>query len=228
MTTRPRTTAMIDIIDISPALTPNIAVWPGDTPLTREVLCEIERGASITLSTMRATVHLGAHADGANHYGAAAGANGAPAIDAMPLERYLGACHVIHADVARVPGGARVGLGDIRFDIAAIRHPRVLIRTDTFPDFTAWNSDFAGLDPALIDALADRGVTLIGVDTPSVDVQESKDLPAHKRFLARDVSILEGLRLAHVAEGEYELIALPLPLVGFDASPVRAVLRSLA
>jgi len=219
MTTRARDNT---IIDITPALTPDIAVWPGDTPLTREVLCEIERGASVTLSTLRATVHLGAHADGANHYGA-----GARPIDMLPLERYIGACHVVHANIARKPGGARVGLGDINFDIATIRHPRVLIRTNTFPDFTAWNSDFAGLDPALIDALADRGVTLIGVDTPSVDVQESKDLPAHKRFLARDVSILEGLRLAHVAPGEYELIALPLPLVGFDASPVRAVLRSL-
>ena len=235
--TEPMTARATKIIDISPALTLDIAVWPGDTPLTRGVLCDIEDGASVTLSTIRATVHLGAHADGANHYGAPTGAKGgapgdakggAPAIDAMPLERYLGACHVIHADVARTPGGARVGLGNIRFDIAAIRHPRVLIRTNTFPDFTVWNSDFAGLEPALIDALADRGVTLIGVDTPSVDVQESKDLPAHKCFLARDVSILEGLRLAHVAPGEYELIALPLPLVGFDASPVRAVLRSLA
>jgi arylformamidase len=79
----------------------------------------------------------------------------------------------------------------------------------------------------LVDALADRGVTLVGIDTPSVDVQESKDLPAHKRFLARGVSILEGLRLGHVAPSEYELIALPLSLVGFDASPVRAVLRFL-
>lgn len=211
------------LIDITPAITPDIAVWPGDTPVSREVLCTIEGGATITLSTLRATVHLGAHADGANHYGA-----GAASIDAMPLARYLGPCHVIDAPVARREGGSRVGVGDIRVDIAAIRHPRVLLRTGTFPDFTRWNSDFAGLDPALVDALADRGVTLIGVDTPSVDVQESKDLAAHKRFLARDVSILEGLRLAHVAPGEYELIALPLPLVGFDASPVRAVLRSLA
>ena len=219
MTTRARDNT---IIDITPALTPDIAVWPGDTPLTREVLCEIERGASVTLSTLRATVHLGAHADGANHYGA-----GARPIDMLPLERYIGACHVVHARAERRAGGMRVGIADVDFDIAALRHPRVLVRTNTFPDFTAWNSDFAGLDPALVDALADRGVTLIGVDTPSVDVQESKDLPAHKRFLARDVSILEGLRLAHVAPGEYELIALPLPLVGFDASPVRAVLRSL-
>lgn len=211
------------IIDITPAITPDIAVWPGDTPLSREVLCELDKGATITLSTLRATVHLGAHADGANHYGA-----GAASIDAMPLARYLGPCHVIDAAVARTPGGARVRATDLRTDIAAIRHPRVLLRTGTFPDFTRWNSDFAGLDPALIDLLADRGVALIGIDTPSVDVQESKDLPAHARFLARDLSILEGLRLDHVAPGEYELIALPLPLVGFDASPVRAVLRSLA
>lgn len=211
------------IIDITPRITPDIAVWPGDTPLSREILCEREKGASVTLSTLRATVHLGAHADGANHYGA-----GAPAIDAMPLERYLGPCQVVRARAIRAPGGTRIGVADLETPLAAIRHPRVLIATGTFPDFTSWNSDFAGLDPALVDALAARGVTLVGVDTPSVDVQESKDLPAHARFLAHGMSILEGLRLAHVAPGEYELIALPLPLVGFDASPVRAVLRSLA
>ncbi len=211
------------LIDITPAITPDIAVWPGDTPVSREVLCELEKGANITLSTLRATVHLGAHADGANHYGARAAS-----IDAMPLARYLGPCHVIDATVARATGGVRVRASDLRTDLAAIRHPRVLLRTGTFPDFTRWNSDFAGIDPALVDLLADRGVALIGIDTPSVDVQESKDLPAHARFLARDVSILEGLRLDHVAPGEYELVALPLPLVGFDASPVRAVLRSLA
>ena len=216
-------TARGPIIDISPALTPDIAVWPGDTPLSREVLCTIEGGASVTLSTLRATVHLGAHADGVNHYG-----GGDAGIDAFPLERYLGACHVVRARAERRAGGMRVGIADLEIDLTAIRHPRVLIHTGTFPDFTNWNTDFAGLDPALVDALADRGVTLVGVDTPSVDVQESKDLAAHTRFLARGVAILEGLRLAHVAAGEYELIALPLPLVGFDASPVRAVLRSLA
>ena len=211
------------LLDITPPITPNIAVWPGDTPVSREVLCEIEQGATVTLSTLRTTVHLGAHADGANHYG-----RGAGCIDTMPLERYIGPCHVVRARAERRPGGTRVAAADLDTPLSAIHHPRVLIYTGTFPDFTAWNSDCVGLDPALVDALADRGVTLVGVDTPSVDVQESKDLAAHKRFLARDVSILEGLRLEHVASGTYELIALPLPLVGFDASPVRAVLRSLS
>jgi arylformamidase len=210
------------LIDISPKITPDIAVWPGDSPVSREVLCHLDDGATVTLSTLRTTVHLGAHADGANHYGAGAGC-----IDTMPLERYIGPCHVVRARVERRPGGTRVAVADLDTPPSAIHHPRVLIYTGTFPDFTAWNSDFAGLEPALVDALADRGVTLVGVDTPSVDVQESKDLAAHKRFEARDVSILEGLRLEHVASGTYELIALPLSLVGFDASPVRAVLRSL-
>ena len=68
---------------------------------------------------------------------------------------------------------------------------------------------------------------LIGIDTPSVDPFSSKDLPAHKMFLKHDMAILEGLALQGVPAGVYELIALPLKLVGFDASPVRAILRSV-
>lgn len=204
------------IIDITPPITARLAVWPGDTPPSREVLCEIERGATVTLSTLRATVHLGAHADGPNHYGA-----GAPAIDERPLDRYLGPCEVVRARVGR---SSRAALADLSRVPA---EARVLIATGTFPDPESWNEDFAALDPSLVDALADRGVRTIGIDTPSVDLFSSKDLPAHRRFLARDVAILEGLRLGHVPEGRYELIALPLPLVGFDASPVRAVLRPI-
>jgi arylformamidase len=203
-----------DLIDITPPITASLAVWPGDTKPSREVLCEIERGATVTLSTLRATVHLGAHADGANHYGA-----GAPSIDERPLAHYIGPCQVVRARVER---GRRVAIADLA---GPITESRVLVHTGSFPDPTTWNEDFAALEPELVDRLADRGVITIGIDTPSVDLFSSKDLPAHKRFLARGVAILEGLRLDHVAPGRYELIALPLPLVGFDASPVRAVLR---
>jgi arylformamidase len=68
-------------------------------------------------------------------------------------------------------------------------------------------------------------VILVGIDTPSVDLFASKDLPAHGRFLAHGMAILEGLVLRDIPDGDYELIALPLRLEGFDASPVRAVLR---
>ena len=58
-----------------------------------------------------------------------------------------------------------------------------------------------------------------------MDLFDSNDLPAHHACLEHDIAILEGLVLDRVPEGVYELIALPLKLAGFDASPVRAVLR---
>jgi arylformamidase len=105
--------------------------------------------------------------------------------------------------------------------------PRVLFATGTFPDPENWNRDFAALSVELVDFLHDRGVITVGIDTPSVDLFESKDLPAHKAILRCDMSILEGFVLKDVPEGIYELIALPLRLVGFDASPVRAILRTV-
>jgi arylformamidase len=204
------------LYDLSPAIDGRLAVWPGDEPPRREIKCHLKDGASVTLSTLHSTVHTGSHADGANHYGL-----GAPSIDEMPLERYVGPCQVV---TARAERGRRVRIEDLAGEVSS---RRVLIRTGTYPDRTVFNRDFAGLEPSLVEMLAGRGVVLVGVDTPSVDMSDSKDLPAHAMFLKHGVSIVEGLVLAGVPDGAYELIALPLPLVGFDASPVRAVLRGV-
>jgi arylformamidase len=204
------------IYDITPPITPKLAVWPGDTPPSREVLCDIARGDNITLSTLRATVHLGAHADGPNHYG-----KDAPAINERSLDYYLGPCQVIRVDVARA---TRITPDILPCEVTT---SRVLFATGTYPDPQNWNTDFAALSVEMIDFLHSRGVITVGIDTPSVDLFESKDLPAHKAILRCDMSILEGLVLKDVPEGTYEFIALPLPLVGFDASPVRAVLRPM-
>jgi arylformamidase len=204
------------IYDITPPITTALAVWPGDTPPAREVLLDMARGDNLTLSTLRATVHLGAHADAPSHYG-----RDAPSIESRAPQRYLGLCRVVHVTAAP---GTRIGANLVP---AELDTERLLIATGTYPDPRRWTEDFAALEPDLVDALHERGVTLVGVDTPSVDLFDSKDLPAHKRFLAHDMAILEGLVLKDVPQGRYELIALPLPLVGFDASPVRAILRTV-
>jgi len=210
---------MSTLYDITPRITEKLGVWPGDTPMTREILCDIAEGDAVTLSTLHTTVHLGAHADGPNHYSPGSDAQ---SIDERDLDFYLGPCQVIHVEVER---GSRVGIDQLPG--GEIQAGRVLIGTGTFPDPENWNDDFAALEPGLVDNLHEQGVMLIGIDTPSVDLLDSKDLPAHGRFLANDMAILEGLVLKDVPAGVYELIALPLPLVGFDASPVRAILRSL-
>lgn len=203
------------IYDISPRITSTIRVWPGDTPREREVLLDIAKGDNLTLSTLRSTVHLGAHADAPSHYAAHA-----PSIADRSLEHYLGPCQVIAVDVGR---GETIKPAHFR----ACSQERVLFKTGTFPDPERWNEDFAALSPELVVFLAGKGVRTVGIDTPSVDPFHSKDLPAHGKLLQYDMANLEGLVLTAVPEGVYELIALPLPLEGFDASPVRAILRTV-
>ncbi|HMF20464.1 MAG TPA: cyclase family protein [Gemmataceae bacterium] len=204
------------IYDISPPISERLQVWPGDTPPRREILCDISRGDNITLSTLHATVHLGAHADAPSHYG-----QNAPTIHERSLDHYLGPCQVMCIKVAP---SSRITMEMLT---GPIKVPRLLLATGTFPDPERFNKDFAALTPELVEFLHDHGVILVGIDTPSVDLFDSKDLPAHKMCLGHDMAILEGLMLRDVPDGRYELIALPLKLVGYDASPVRAILRTL-
>lgn len=211
---------MADLYDISPPLSADTAVFPGDTPLSRHVSLRIEEGAPVTLSSLRATVHLGAHVDAPSHY-SAEGAG----IEETPLERLLGLCRLVHLrQCERVISAVALaesleGAGDLP--------PRVLLSTGSFQDPNRWTPEFCALDSTTIDWLASKGVTTIGVDTPSIDPADSDDLPAHAAASRHGITILEGLVLDGVPAGDYELIALPLRLVGFDGSPVRAVLRAL-
>jgi arylformamidase len=205
------------LIDISPVIDATIAVWPGDTPFARNVSLDIAGGAHLTLSDVRMTLHVGAHADAPSHY-----VGSGDDIASRRLELYIGQCVVVHVNVNR---GDRIR--PMHIAGKAITAPRVLFRTGTFADPRNWNDDFASLSPELIDALHEHGVVLVGIDTPSVDPFESKELEAHHALAEYDMANLEGLVLDGVAEGAYELIAAPLRIRGGDASPVRAVLRTI-
>jgi len=201
------------LIDISPPVSEAIGVWPGDVPFRRDVSLELEKGANFALSSVTTTLHLGAHADAPSHY-----VTGGAPIDARPLELYYGPCQVIAVNVAR---GARIVPADVKEPISA---PRVLFATGTFPDPRVFTTDFASLSPELVERLHAEGVVLVGVDTPSVDPFDDKELLAHHALARHDMANLEGLVLTHVAPGLYTLVALPLRIEGADASPVRAAL----
>ena len=203
--------------DISPPLAPGIPVWPGDTAFAIERTWRIGEASPVNVSRLSLSTHTGAHADAPLHYDAA-GADSA----SRDLDPYLGPCRVIDAVGCASPIGPQAleaRLGDTP--------PRVLLRTRAQAASAHWDERFAAIAPQAIELLAARGVRLVGVDTPSLDPQDSKTMDAHRRVFAHDMAILEGLVLDEVPEGDYELIALPLKLVGADASPVRAVLRTL-
>jgi arylformamidase len=203
------------LIDISPPISPALAVWPGDEPPARLVQLDMERGDNLTLSSLHSTVHLGAHADAPLHY-----AKGGADIANCSLHYYFGPCQVISVDVKK---GSRVMPEHVS---VPLRAPRVLFRTLSYPDPHQFNDDFSALSSDLIDVLKKNHVLLVGIDTPSVDLAHDAALQTHQALARADMAVLEGLVLAHVPDGLYRLMAFPLPLVGFDASPVRAVLQT--
>ncbi len=175
---------------------------------------DTSKGQHLTLSSIQTTLHLGAHADSSNHYHAEG-----LGVEARPLSAFLGRAQVIH--VARRPN-ERISLQDLKEK--KIQAPRVLFQTGSFPNPENWNSDFMSLSPEVIAFLHSEKCVLVGIDTPSVDPEQSKELESHQALYRTGMAVLEGLVLNQVPEGLYTLIALPLPIENADASPVRALL----
>lgn len=205
------------LYDLSPVIRPEIPVWPGDTAFQSRLTWSIAQGSSVNVSALITTPHLGSHADAPFH----TEARGDGMAD-MPLDRYLGPCRVV-----RVPPQPLIEPRHVEgLDLAS--PGRLLFRSESVRDRRTFPERFTAISPELALLLGEKGVLLVGVDTPSVDPFDSKTLDAHHALFRGGIAILEGLVLDGVPEGVYELIALPLRLAGLDASPVRAVLRTLA
>jgi arylformamidase len=200
--------------DISPEITESLAVFPGDTSFRRDVSVCFDGGSGYMASSIHGTVHLGAHVDAPNHYNPTG-----QGIESRRLDYYLGECQVISVSL---PKNHRIKPADL--GNRKIMAKRVLFNTGSFPDPNRWNSDFNSLSADLIQMLADRGVILAGIDTPSIDLSDDKILESHQAIDRNNMAILEGIVLSGVPDGIYTLIALPLKIRDADASPVRAVL----
>ena len=201
------------IIDISRSLDESTAVWPGDTPFSRKWVMAIPEGCSCNTSTITLSAHTGAHTDAPSHF-----VQGAPAIDEVPLTKYMGRCRVVHTKHKD-----SVRPSDLHgLDLSKCE--RVLLRTPQAPATDAWDDGFTFISKEAAMLLVESGVKLVGIDTPSVDSMNSKTLDAHKILFGGGVAILESIDLSVVSEGDYQLIALPLRIRGGDSSPVRAVL----
>jgi arylformamidase len=202
--------------DISPAIASGIPVWPGDSAYASETTWQIADGCPVKVSKISMSTHTGAHCDAPSHYDAQG-----KAIDQVDLQTYIGRCRVIDCIGVR-----QVEPQHIAAFLTNVPQ-RVLFRTYQTAPQMRWDQDFPYVHPATVELLAQHGVKLIGIDSPSLDPQESKTLDCHLTVKKHQMAILEGIVLDDIAAGDYELIALPLKLTGLDASPVRAILRSI-
>ncbi|AOS80090.1 MULTISPECIES: arylformamidase [Hydrogenophaga] len=203
--------------DISPPVHAGAPVFPGDTAYAQQWVASIGPGCPVNVSAITLSPHVGSHADAPLHYDPA----GAP-IGEVPLETFIGPCRVIHA----IGVGPLVRLEHLEHAMKDVP-PRVLVRTYARMPQDTFDNDLPAFAPETVERLADLGVVLIGIDSASIDPASSKTLDSHQVIRRRGLRVLENLLLDDVPEGDYELIALPLKLTTADASPVRAVLRSL-
>jgi len=202
------------IIDISRIVHAGLAGWPGDTPYRFTLAWSRALGATVNVGRVEASIHTGTHVDAPFHFDDAA-----PTIEALDLAPFLGPAAVVD-----VSGRDPIQVRDI--EAAPLEAaPRLLLRTGGWPDDATFPESIPTLAPEVPAYLQSRGVVLIGLDVPSVDALDSKDLPIHHALASSGIAILEGLDLANVQVGVHELIALPLKLNGADGSPVRAILR---
>lgn len=200
------------IYDISLPLHNALAFWPGVAPYHYELQWRQSAGDSVNIGTVTMGIHTGTHADAPFHFQA----NGAT-IDQLPLAPFLGPAVVVD-----VSGRASLTVADFPDPLPA---PRVLLRTNAWTDHSRFPTRFPVMEADVPRFLQASGVVLIGLDIPSVDAFDSKDLPNHHALAACGIAILEGLDLSGVPDGEYELVALPLKMIGADGAPCRAILR---
>lgn len=207
------------IFDITRPMVPAMYVWPGDVPFSLTQQNSIANGDAANVTSLTLSSHTGTHVDAPYHY-----IDNATTLEALSPDIFLGLATVI-----TVPDGVTLLTPAHLPDLNWANVERLLIHTPaSHQSRTAFPEAFVCPSPELADFLGQHEVILFGTDAPSVDTLASVGMPNHQAIGRNNIIILEGLWLADVPDGTYELIALPLKIEGGDGSPVRAILRTLS
>lgn len=202
------------LIEISMPLADGMVRWPGDPEPRIRRVADRERGDPCTLTTLAMSAHTGTHVDAPLHYLAEG-----TAVDAMPLAGLVGPARVVEVRHPTAVTVAELAPSGIR------RGERVLFKTrNSLAEGGALLAGYVALAADAARWLAARRVRAIGIDGLSVDPPGGD--AAHLALLSAGIWIIEGLRLAGVAPGRWELLCLPLRLAGAEGAPARAVLRA--
>ena len=208
-----------DWIDISVPLHHGMVAWPGDAPFQLSDALRIANGDACNLSQISSSAHIGTHMDAPRHY-----LDSAPGIETAPISASIGRARVIQIhdpelirvqelEAHRLAKGERV--------LFKTRNSETCWKTDRFQE------EYIYIPPETAQYLAQRGIQTLGVDYLSVGGFRSGGPQTHRILLEAGIWIIEGLVLGHVEPGDYELVCLPLKIIGGDGAPARAVLRRI-
>lgn len=204
------------VYDITADIYPGMPSFPGDPAVTVRPTHQLAKGDPYNLSELGLGSHTGTHVDPPRHFLP----NGLAA-DRIDLEALNGPCRVVHVS----DNHKEVSTGDLKGLLHGVS--RVLFRTHNSARWArgeAFFPDYVALAPETAEYLAAAKLRLVGIDSQSIEKDPTNQYPVHHTLLESGCLILEGVRLAEVPAGEYELRCLPIKLREGDGAPCRAVL----
>ncbi len=209
----------MQIYDISLTISPDLPVWPGDSPIHLERTAKMEDGDAANVTHLSMGAHVGTHVDAPYHF---LGGE-APTVETLPLNLLIGRAYVLHlpdeVDLISADTLAQANVPP--------RTRRLLFKTRNsalWANQTAqFQTDFVAISPDGAEYLLERGVKLVGIDYLSV-APYHQGTPTHQILLRAGIVLLEGLDLSQVSQGRYTLYCLPLKIAGSDGAPARAIL----
>jgi arylformamidase len=204
-------------VDVSVPLHTGMVHWPDNPPVTIERQLDMARGDVCNVSKMSMGVHTGTHMDAPIHF-----IRGGIGIDQMPLTTAIGQARVIEIGDPVSIKPEELASHNIQ------RGERILFKTRN--SARCWQTDdfvedFVYIAHEAAQYLASLGVQLVGVDYLSVGGFAVDGPETHRALLGGGIWIIEGLNLSQAEPGIYDLICLPLRIVGGDGAPARAILR---
>ena len=204
-------------IDISVSLHSGMVHWPDNPPVKIERLKDMNRGAVCNVSVMSLGAHTGTHMDAPLHF-----FKNGKSLDKLPLEATIGPARVVEIKDREMVRPDELRAHNLR------RGERILFKTRN--SSRCWKTDafvenFVYISREAAQYLVDRGIRTIGVDYLSVGGFRRDGLETHRILLGAEVWIIEGINLSKVKPGGYELVCLPLKVLGSDGAPARALLR---
>jgi kynurenine formamidase len=191
----------------------DMPVYPGDPPVKLEQVARVSVEGFCD-HCLTSAGHVGTHMDAPMHI-----LEGGAAIASFPPDKFMGRGVLLDARAAAAVGedllqGVDLRAGDIVLVWTA--HDSRYRQADYFTSFPQFTEGFAR-------RLADAGVAVVGMDTPSPD---GPPFATHRFLLGRDVMIVENLTNLSALQGvgDFEVSALPAKF-DWDAAPVRVVAR---
>ncbi len=208
------------MIDITVGLENGLPVWPGDPRPEIGKFLDRAQGHAANATMLHCSAHAGTHVDAPNHY-----LDGKQtSVDTLDLNRFLGRCFV-----AELPSAKNIDAQALESLKLPKDAQRILFKTS---NSTLWENprhsfykDFVALTVDGAEYLSKLpNLLLVGIDYLSIQRFADKDPLTHQLLLKKEIGILEGLDLRKAQQGWYELVCLPMKIMGSDGAPARAIL----